>query len=320
MNQKKAKSVDVPESKAAKFTAFNSVEVIREHASLRLEKRNMLLSTQVALFLQGLLMQRAAEITLKKIICVWCPHVEPGLSAAVKISVSYNLGDETDDMNAEETIISVTGLISETLRVDVFPTKPIIKTADMAFYIPWSVSADIPDAFADCEHAIVGTLKMWCQIGIKTYFSKKKPETRTYKEPLIQWSNLYYPYYIPFYMMKKVRGLHSVLWRDTDLYKKFKAQIGVHLDEKLYPEGRHLAIMQTLSCEDASKISEITANCHINAGGFCTCGDKVGKFVASALANNHGRCNDHGAIYDRIGRDIMTGNIKMISGHPEIKF
>ncbi|DBA08163.1 TPA_asm: putative cell-to-cell movement protein [birds-foot trefoil-associated virus] len=313
-------AINEPPSVTSKFQTYNFVEIRGERGNVRVEKKNMLFATQVTLFFQRILWGTAAELKIKNIICVWHPLVEPGTVASVNLKLAYELGEETDDLTAEETVVSAVGRISEAIRIEVFPTQPVLKTADMAFYVPWSAEAEVSDTTSNGNGGVLGLLKIWCNVSIKGYRSTDRTNNKIYQPPIIDWSNLHYPFYIPFYMMKKVRGIHSTLWRDTEQYRRFKSQVLKHADEKMYDEQKHLGIMQILSKDDVTEIGKIAVNCHSHQGGYCTCGDMVNRFLASALLNNHNRCKDHGTLFDSVARDIMTGNIKLVNGHPKINF
>ncbi|AZN18350.1 putative movement protein [Zhuye pepper nucleorhabdovirus] len=313
-------ALELDKAKPSKFTAFNSVNICGNPANVKIEKKNFVFSTQVMLFLQGLIWGNDAEVFIKQIIAVWCPTVEPGALSSITVTMSYDLGNEVDDLEADEIVVQVTGAIAEPLRVSVYPTKPIIKAHDQAFYMPWSATAHVDGIMESENQAILGVLKLWCDVDVNMFKPRNRSRSSLYRSPEVAWGNVHYPYYVPLYLIKKARGIMATTWRDTDQYRLFKKEIIAHIDTTVVRDASHLTLMQIMSKEDVGNARELTTGCHLYEGGFCTCGDKVTKFLSSVLVNNNKRCMNHGKLFDKILVDIMTGHTRKLEGHPLIRF
>ncbi|DAF42299.1 TPA_asm: P3 [Plectranthus aromaticus virus 1] len=304
----------------SKFTAYNSVLITGAPANVHIEKKNFVMSVRMLMTLQSYLWGRSHELTISKIITKWCPRVEPGNLSTINMRISYYLGDEEDDVNADDTILCLKGRISEQLVVVVYPTVTIIKAADRALFIPWTVSVDADNVTCPDSSIILGELKMWCKVEMTGLSFRSDSERVLYKPNVVSWSNLHYPYYIPFYMEKKVRGIGTILWRDTEQYKKFQEDVGKHMDGQVITEKDTLPLMQMMSLSDYKEVSKKTEPCHSNRGGLCTCGEGLTRLLASILVNNDGRCLNHGEEFDIAAKSVLTGKIKTVSHLASIKF
>lgn len=321
MNKGKGKSpADLVTPRPSKFTAYNSVLVTGSPANVKIEKKNFVFSTQMMLTLQSYLWMKAQELRISQIVARWCPRVEPGNLSNINISVEYYLGEECDDINADDTVISIRGRISEQLSVIVFPTVTIIKAAEHALFIPWTITAETDDVSQD-EHAVVlGELQMWCKIEMTGLSLKPKSRHPIYRPNVVLWSNVHYPYYVPFYIERKVRGIGCILWRDTENYKRFMSDIGKHFDGRTITDKDILPLMQMMSLADSSEFHRMTEQCHANRGGLCTCGESVMGFLSSVLMNNNGRCLNHGVEFDSAAHSILTGKVKQVATMNSLKF
>ncbi|DAF42451.1 movement protein [Bacopa monnieri virus 2] len=318
--KKKQSSSDLTFTKSSKFTAYNSVLVTGSPANVKIEKKNFVFSTQMMLTLQSYLWGRAQEIKISQINARWCPRVEPGCLSTISISVEYYLGDECDDLNADDTILSIRGRISEQLAVVMYPTATIIKAPQNALFIPWTVTAEADDIAQDDKSIVLGELQMWCKVELSGLQIRPKTKNPLYRANTILWSNMYYPYYVPFYIERKVRGIGAVLWRDTKNYEKFMREVGKHFDGRTISDKDILPLMQSMSQADCEEIKRLTDTCHATRGGLCTCGDTVTGFLSSILINNNGRCLNHGTEFDNIAHAVITGKIRQVASVCSIKF
>lgn len=305
---------------ARKGVAYNATPVFGSAENIRVEARDFLLHTQFMLLLQNVLWDKAAVINITKIVILWCPLIEPGHLSEITLSVKYDNGGEEDNINDDDVVVRTWGRATEQLMVTVYPSTPVIKVKSHAFYNPWSIDVDIRDCTTTGRRNMIGIVKTWCHIKIKTFLSHKKTTMKEYVCPDVKWSNVYYPYYVPFYVMQKVRGIDPVRWRDTLQYLAFANDVKAHVHHLSSAEGEVLGLMQILSKEDLAVLNNLTKDCHIRKGGTCTCGSKPSQFLASVAKNQTGHCANHGQIFDDIAVSILTGNTKTIPDAQHIRF
>nr|UTQ50628.1 MAG: movement protein [Tomato betanucleorhabdovirus 2] len=317
---KTAKTIGNHQERTAAFKAYDEVVLKGHEANICIKKENFGLTTRMTFLINSIAWGKVIEFSIKKLVILWCPAVEPGNLSTITIEVSYYLGEEVDDLNADEVVVNVRGRISESLKAVVFPTKSILKSKEDAFYMPWKFSAKMDDCMGVEKDATMGVLKLWCMLDMKLKPKFGQMLSRPYIHPIIEWTNDYYPYYVPFYLIKAVRGIKPMLWRDTLQYKKFKREAAAHTDSRLITPSQHLTLMQILSKDDVSCMYDISKNCHLRQGGTCTCGDGMDKFLASVLLNNNGKCTNHGNKYDEICNQVYTGHVQTADGALDIVF
>uniref|UniRef100_A0AAU7E1A8 Movement protein n=1 Tax=Sambucus betanucleorhabdovirus 5 TaxID=3141833 RepID=A0AAU7E1A8_9RHAB len=317
---KTAKSIDQETCRTAALKAYDEVVLKGHEANVCITKESFGITTRMLLLLNTLAWNKVVEFSIKKLVILWCPTVEPGNLSTITLEVSYYLGEEVDDMNADETVVNVRGRISESLKAVVFPTKSILKNKNDAFFMPWRFSARLDDCMGLEKDATMGILKLWCMLDVTLKPRFNRVTSRPYTHPVIEWTNDYYPYYVPFYLIKAVRGIRPMLWRDTPQYKKFTREVSSHTDSRVISPSSHLTLMQILSKDDVSRIYDISKNCHMRQGGTCTCGDHMDKFMSSVLLNNNQKCTNHGSKYDEICNQVYTGHIQTAEGALDIVF
>uniref|UniRef100_A0AAT9VWH2 Movement protein n=1 Tax=Beet betanucleorhabdovirus 1 TaxID=3064197 RepID=A0AAT9VWH2_9RHAB len=317
---KTASTIANETERTAALRAYDEVVLKGQDANIWVRKESFGLATKMILFLNNITKSKVVEFSVKKLIILWCPAVEPGNLSTITLEVKYYLGEEVDDINSNDTVINIRGRICEALKAVIFPTKSIIKSRDDAFYMPWRFNARLDDSMGLEKDATVGVLKLWCMLEVKLKAGFHRMESRLYIPPKVEWTNDYYPYYVPFYMVRAVRGIKPMLWRDTIQYKKFMREVAAHTDSRVILPANYLTLMQILSKDDVSMMYKISQNCHARQGGTCTCGDSMDKFLSSALLNNNGKCANHGTKYDEICNQVYTGHIQTVEGAIDIVF
>ncbi|UTQ50574.1 MAG: movement protein [Tomato betanucleorhabdovirus 1] len=317
---KTSKTIENETERTASLKAYDEVVMRGHEANVCIKKESFGLTTRMLLLINSMAWNKVVEFSIKKLVILWCPTVEPGNLSTINLEVSYYLGEEVDDLRADETVVNLRGRISESLKAVVFPTKSILKNKNDAFFMPWKFAAKLDDCMGIDKDATMGILKLWCMLDMTLKPKFNRVASRAYIHPIIEWTNDYYPYYVPFYLIKAVRGIKPMLWRDTAQYKKFAREVIPHTDNTVILPASYLTLMQILSKADIATMNDITKNCHLRQGGLCTCGDNMDKFLASALLNNNGKCNNHGAKYDDITNQVYTGHITTAEGALDIVF
>ncbi|QJQ80124.1 movement protein [Sowthistle yellow vein virus] len=307
-------------SKATKFTAFNETKIYGASQELKVGMRDFVFSTQVLLGIQAMVMHKATEITIRKLSILWCPLVEPGSASSMILTVKYEVNENMSDIPLSDIVYRADARISEYLHINITPTRPLVKEADHAFSNPWSVHIAVDGGMDTESKHPLGLLKIWCDIKIKSFLSGTKIPPKQFVAPTTTWTNVHYPYYIPYIVQKHVRGLTSIRWRDHECYDRFKSDIARHANPKLIGVDKHLPLMQILSQEDYKEAKKITQSCHIKEGGMCSCDDTLAQFLASVLKNNTDSCMFHGVDFDGNAEATMTGRMKDINEIPHISY
>nr|BDX35621.1 putative cell-to-cell movement protein [Cnidium virus 1] len=298
-------------SAPTKYVAFQATPIRGEATDIEIKTDHFLFSTRALLYLKNKLSLGALEMNIQKIIISWCPLIEPGALSSIKISVSYSMASEIQEQRDNTTIVQLTGKISEHHKVEVYPTHPLLYPKGGRLSIPWKCHVEVDGIMDDGTSRILGLVKIWCPVRTQPFLSSNKFPIKAFKAPCVEWSNLHYPYYIPYFLTKRVRGLSAVDWTKTEQYTRFSKEVLVHVGAEVLPAEKYLSVMQTMSLQDSIDIINMTSGCSLNKGvSYCSCKHAVSDFIVTCLANKTDGYDDHQVIYNNLVTGLNTGRIK----------
>ncbi|YP_010798378.1 movement protein [Cardamom vein clearing nucleorhabdovirus 1] len=312
MSMSKKPQPDEYPPRPTRYVAFQERAIKGGKTNMAIEEDNVLLTTRLMLMLKSLLAFHPIEIDIKKIIINWCPLVEPGTLTSISISVKYQIAEEEGMVSRDSSIVFAKGRISEDLSVTIHPTRPMMYSFRGRMTIPWSVHIETEDIHdASASDNILGIIKIWCPLTISRQSSKTRQKARIYQSPTIQWGNIHYPYYVPYVIMRHVRGLVPLEWEKTEQFKHFKEDVLYHTDNSVIPDHTRLSVMQTMSYNDITRIAEMTKDCLLNKGGeYCSCKNAVSDYMKECCANKDDQYNAHQSIFKQTELNIKSGRWK----------
>nr|UTQ50586.1 MAG: movement protein [Taraxacum betanucleorhabdovirus 1] len=320
-SQGNMKQLPEPTNRSTRCVTFKCTSIRGQVEGLVLKKDDMIFSNKLRSLVIKNLLNQSLKVDVSRLIIRWSPLVEPSTESTLCISVSYDMIEDSSELTNKDMICVVKGKIAETHQITIHPTKSLIFERGSKFRFPWIIDIDTDNIMQDASSPVIGLIKIWCFMELSAHDPMQRVVAKRYVQPHIEWSNEYFPYYIPAWVCRRVRGADAANYQKTLAYLTFGTEIRPHCSPVVLPPECVVHMMQTLSHDDVNKFHEITKDCNLRKGGsFCSCKSNADKFVTEVLANSKQTYAQHAMLFSNIEHQTSSGRMSGSINLPAIKF
>nr|QTC11068.1 cell-to-cell movement protein [Sonchus yellow net nucleorhabdovirus] len=309
------------DNRSSKMKVFHSELVYGDNHNISIKKADLTGQHKMMLLLSSALRIGSVHMDVSRILVKWCPYITPNMNTTIGITIKNNHHDDMSNINDMSTYISVKGKMSEALQITWHPASTLVYKKGMSCIFPWVVDVDTGSTEQESGSPALGEIKIWCYFKMQYHKPSTRHIARAEIAPSIEWGNTNFPYYVPFAMIRRARGIRPLDVFSTNQYSMFLEDVIKHVGTDSIKESDIVPIMSTMSREDMMMINEKNKACLLKRGGsYCSCKNVIENVVKEINMNRDRKYDNHGLLLSGYIAGSTSGRFQTVPMLSDISY